>query len=82
MTGCAGLGDEADRRVVEQQLEGREIPPADPDALLGAVRKFREQRETLRRPLHRDVATQFTPQAIGAEVRSLIGELTTTGTRQ
>jgi glycosyltransferase involved in cell wall biosynthesis len=52
------------------------VPPANPDALLAAVGKFRGQRKNLRRPLHRDVVTQFTPQAIGAGARLLIGEAT------
>jgi glycosyltransferase involved in cell wall biosynthesis len=58
------------------------VPPADPEALLGAVRRFREHRGTLHRPLHRDVVTQFTPQAIGAGARSLIGEITAREVRQ
>ena len=58
------------------------VPPADPDALLGAVRAFRAHQETLRRPLHREIVTRFTPETIGAVIRSLIEKSAIKGVRQ
>ena len=42
------------------------VPPADPEALVEAVRRFRETRSALpERPLHREVGGRIVPLAIG-----------------
>jgi len=51
------------------------VPPADPEALLDAVRGFRARRATLRRPLHRGIVGRFAPQAIGEALCEMIWRL-------
>jgi glycosyltransferase involved in cell wall biosynthesis len=49
------------------------VPPADPQALLAAIRRFRAERRRLpARPLHRQVAAGITPQALGREMKLLL----------
>jgi glycosyltransferase involved in cell wall biosynthesis len=52
------------------------VPPADPDALLGAVRQFAVgQIELPERPLHRDVFPRITPSAIGRNLLRALGAI-------
>ncbi|UCG17327.1 MAG: glycosyltransferase [Phycisphaerales bacterium] len=55
------------------------VPPADPDALLDAVRRSGAQRGAPPRPLHRDVVGRFAPEAVGAELREILGRLLSPG---
>ncbi len=51
------------------------VPPADPEALLGAVRKLGEQFENLHRPLHREVLTRITPVEIGTALLPVLQQV-------
>lgn len=48
------------------------VPPADPDALLDAVRRFRAQRQDLHRPLHRDTAARIGSAAVGRAMAEVL----------
>jgi glycosyltransferase involved in cell wall biosynthesis len=49
------------------------IPPADPEALIAAIRRFQEERPDLpARPLHRLVAERIAPRAVGEAMRDAI----------
>ena len=49
------------------------VPPGDASALLDAVRRFAEERDSLPPyPLHRDLAARIAPGAIGARILSVI----------
>ncbi|MCZ6637641.1 MAG: glycosyltransferase [Alphaproteobacteria bacterium] len=50
------------------------IPPADPNALLEAVRGFAAE-PAPRRPLHRDIARKITPEALGKELSAVLREV-------
>lgn len=48
------------------------VPPADPKALLEAVRNYRGMRGPGGRPLHRKVAERIAPRAVGEALRDAI----------
>lgn len=48
------------------------VPPADPGALLDALRRFREERSTLPSPLHTAARERFQPRAIGQELLAVM----------
>jgi len=49
------------------------IPPADPEALIAAIRRFKEERPGLPvRPLHREVCAQIEPLQVGKDFRAVV----------
>ncbi|MDH3229141.1 MAG: glycosyltransferase [Alphaproteobacteria bacterium] len=54
------------------------VPPADANALLEAVRKFREQRGNLQRPLHQEIAMRIAPATVGQTMARIMA---TAGTK-
>ena len=48
------------------------VPPADPDALLAAVREFRDTHGPKGRSLHREAAERIAPRAVGEAMRDAI----------
>ncbi|HEX3528546.1 MAG TPA: methyltransferase domain-containing protein [Thermoanaerobaculia bacterium] len=48
------------------------VPPADPDALLAALRRFHSERASLILPLHTAARQRITPQAVGRELREIL----------
>jgi glycosyltransferase involved in cell wall biosynthesis len=62
------------RELLSADMPGiRLVPPADPEALLEAVRELRDELPGLPpRPLHRGVAKRLTPGMLGAEWLSVV----------
>src|SRR6185369_7682061 len=48
------------------------IPPADADALLAALLRFRSERSSLTPPLHAAARQRITPQAVGRELMEIL----------
>ncbi len=48
------------------------VPPADPEALLEAVREFSGQRAGFVRPLHRQIAAHITPDVLGRNLAMVV----------
>jgi glycosyltransferase involved in cell wall biosynthesis len=52
------------------------VPPADPEALLEALHRFRAERATLAgRALHTEIRERITPRAIGRDLLALLAEV-------
>jgi glycosyltransferase involved in cell wall biosynthesis len=62
------------RELLSADMPGiRLVPPADPEALVEAVRELRDELPGLPpRPLHRSVAKLITPGMLGAEWLSVV----------
>lgn len=68
----------AARELLSEEMEGVYlVPPADPAALLAALREFVAERAVLagRRPLHRELAERIAPSGVGVEFRELLSRL-------
>ena len=65
------------RQIVAPEMPGVYlVPPADPGALVAAIRRFRVERSVLGgRVLHRDAVSRFEPRAVGRRVLALITDL-------
>jgi putative addiction module CopG family antidote len=48
------------------------VPPADPTALLGAIARFRAERERLPARLHQRLIERFAPAALARSVRDVV----------
>lgn len=48
------------------------VPPADPEALLGAIARFRNERTRLPHPLHQPLVERFSPAALARALRDVV----------